>query len=183
MDKKAERKSFLTTRMLVEGAMMIAIATVLSFIKFKSPLWINGGSVTAASMLPLIVFAYRWGGVSGIFVGAVYGLLQFAIEPYAAHPLSVFLDYPLAFGLLGLAGFFMKNKSGLISIVIGITVGMAGRFIAHFLSGFIFFAEYAPEDMNAVWYSFVYNGSYMLPELFLTIIAFILVRKTIDALK
>ena len=125
MDKKAERKSFLTTRMLVEGAMMIAIATVLSFIKFKSPLWINGGSVTAASMLPLIVFAYRWGGVSGIFVGAVYGLLQFAIEPYAAHPLSVFLDYPLAFGLLGLAGFFMKNKSGLISIVLGITVGMA----------------------------------------------------------
>lgn len=183
MDKKVERKSLFTTRMLVEGAMMIAIATVLSLLKFKSPLWINGGSVTAASMLPLIVFAYRWGGVHGVFVGAVYGLLQFAIEPYAAHPMSVFLDYPLAFGLLGVAGFLMKNKSGTFSVVIAVTVGMVGRFIAHFLSGFIFFAEYAPEDMNAIWYSFVYNGSYMLPELILTALAFLLVRKTIDALK
>lgn len=183
MDKKVERKSLFTTRMLVEGAMMIAIATVLSLLKFKSPLWINGGSVTAASMLPLIVFAYRWGGVHGVFVGAVYGLLQFAIEPYAAHPMSVFLDYPLAFGFLGLAGFFMKSKSTTLSVLFGISIGMVGRFIAHFLSGFIFFAEYAPEDMNAIWYSFVYNGSYMLPELILTAIAFLLVRKTIDALK
>ena len=178
-----EKRNGFSTKMLVEGAMMIAIATVLSFIKFKSPLWVNGGSVTAASMVPLIIFAYRWGGVKGIFVGAVYGLLQFAIEPYAAHPLSVIIDYPLAFGLIGLSGFFGKHGSPVPTVITGITIGLAGRFLAHFLSGFIFFASYAPEDMNPVWYSFIYNGSYMLPELIITASVFLLMRKTIDVIK
>lgn len=178
-----ERKKGFSTKMLVEGAMMIAIATVLSFIKFKTPLWLNGGSVTAGSMVPLIIFAYRWGGVQGMFVGAVYGLLQFAIEPYAAHPLSVIIDYPLAFGLIGMAGFFIKQSASVSKVVTGITIGLTGRFLAHFLSGFIFFASYAPETMHPVWYSFVYNGSYMLPELIITASVFLLMRKTIDVIK
>lgn len=169
--------------MLVEGAMMIAIATVLSFIKMKTPLWVNGGSVTAGSMIPILIFAYRWGGARGILVGAVYGLLQFFIEPYAAHPLSIILDYPLAFGLIGLMGFFANQSSKVSSIVTGVTVGLFGRFMAHFLSGFIFFAAYAPEGTHPVVYSLIYNGSYMLPEIVISIVIFLLLRKPLASIK
>lgn len=178
-----ERKSFISTKMLVEGAMMIAIATVLSFIKMKTPLWVNGGSVTAGSMIPILIFAYRWGGARGILVGAVYGLLQFFIEPYAAHPLSIILDYPLAFGLIGLMGFFANQNSAVTSIVTGVTVGLLGRFMAHFLSGFIFFAAYAPEGTHPVVYSLIYNGSYMLPEIAISIVIFLLLRKPLASIK
>ena len=178
-----ERKSLISTKMLVEGAMMIAIATVLSFIKMKTPLWVNGGSVTAGSMIPILIFAYRWGGARGILVGAVYGLLQFFIEPYAAHPLSIILDYPLAFGLIGVMGFFANQESGAASIITGVTVGLLGRFMAHFLSGFIFFAAYAPEGTHPVLYSLIYNGSYMLPEIAISIAIFLLLRKPLTSIK
>lgn len=178
-----ERKSVFSTRMLVEGAMMIAIATVLSFIKMKTPLWVNGGSVTAGSMIPILVFAYRWGGVRGMFVGAVYGLLQFFIEPYAAHPLSVIIDYPLAFAAIGFMGFIANDKSSPAKVVTGITVALGLRFVAHFLSGFIFFASYAPEGTHPVIYSLIYNASYMVPEIIISVIVFMLLRKALGAIK
>jgi thiamine transporter len=169
--------------MLVEGAMMIAIATVLSFIKMKTPLWVNGGSVTAGSMIPILVFAYRWGGVRGMFVGAVYGLLQFFIEPYAAHPLSVIIDYPLAFAAIGLMGFVSNAKSSTSKVVTGITIALGMRFMAHFLSGFIFFASYAPEGTHPVIYSLIYNASYMVPELIISVVVFMLLRKALGNIK
>jgi len=178
-----ERKSVFSTKMLVEGAMMIAIATVLSFIKMKTPLWVNGGSVTAASMVPILVFAYRWGGVRGMFVGAVYGLLQFFIEPYAAHPLSVILDYPLAFAGVGAMGFLANDKSSPLKVVTAITVALGLRFLAHFLSGFIFFASYAPEGTHPVIYSLIYNASYMVPEIAISVMVFLLLRKALSGLK
>lgn len=178
-----ERKSVFSTRMLVEGAMMIAIATVLSFIKMKTPLWVNGGSVTAGSMIPILVFAYRWGGVRGMFVGAVYGLLQFFIEPYAAHPLSVIIDYPLAFAAIGVMGFMANDKSSPAKVITAITVALGLRFVAHFLSGFIFFASYAPEGTHPVLYSLIYNASYMVPEIIISIVVFMLLRKTLGNLK
>lgn len=176
-----ERKAS-STKMLVEGAMMIAIATVLSFLKFNTPLWVNGGSVTAASMVPILIFAYRWGGAKGIFVGAVYGLLQFFIEPYAAHPLSVIMDYPLAFAGIGIFGFFAAKGASLSKIYTGIVAALGFRFLAHFLSGFIFFAMYAPEGMNPIYYSLIYNGSYMLPEIIISCVVFTLLRKPMDQL-
>ncbi|MDH8678643.1 energy-coupled thiamine transporter ThiT [Fusibacter bizertensis] len=178
-----ERKSSISTKMLVEGAMMIAIATVLSFLKMKTPLWVNGGSVTAGSMIPLLVFAYRWGGTKGMFVSAVYGLLQFMIEPYAAHPLSVVLDYPLAFGMIGLFGYFANKKSTAVQITLAATIALGMRFVAHFLSGFIFFASYAPEGTHPVVYSLIYNGSYMLPELVISVVIFFLIRKPVEGIK
>jgi len=81
----------------------------------------------------------------------------------------VLLDYPIAFGLLGLAGFFQKRP------FIGVTVGIIGRFVAHFLSGIIFFAIYAGE-MNPVIYSAVYNGGYLLVELVISIYVIYLLR-------
>lgn len=181
-----ERTQSTSTRMLVEGAMMIAIATVLSFVKFQSPFWANGGSITAASMVPLLVFAYRWGGVRGIFVSAVYGIIQFIMGPYAAHPMSIILDYPLAFGAIGAMGFFATRYKTPddIQIFTGITIALGLRMLAHFLSGVIFFASYAQElNMNPFVYSIVYNATYMVPEIIISCVVFKLMKKAIDGIK
>jgi len=146
---------------MVEGAIMVAMATVLSVIVlFKAP---QGGSVTPASMVPLLVLALRRGPKIGLMAGAVYGLIQLWIDPFMVHWAQVILDYPLAFALLGLAGFFPKRP------YLGITVGIAGRMLSHVLSGVIFFASYAGE-VNPWIYSIIYNGSYLVPELVLSII-------------
>jgi thiamine transporter len=150
-----------STKIIAETVMFVALATVLSYLKlFSLP---QGGSVTAASMVPILWLALRRGPKIGLFAATVYGLVQFALGPYIYHPAQVLLDYPIAFGLLGLAGFFQKRP------FIGVSLGIFGRFFAHFLSGIIFFSSYAPEGMNPAVYSAVYNGGYMLVELVISI--------------
>ena len=102
-----------TVKMLVEGGLCIALAFVLGYIKlFSMP---QGGSVTAGEMIPIIIFALRHGSLPGIVVGAVYGLVQMLFGGSIFHPIQAILDYPVAFGVLGLAGIFSaefeKNKS------------------------------------------------------------------------
>jgi thiamine transporter len=156
--------------MIAESVIFVALATVLSYIKiFSLP---QGGSVTAASMVPILWLALRRGPKVGLFAATVYGVVQFALGPYIYHPAQVLLDYPIAFGLLGLAGFFQKRP------FIGVTVGIIGRFFAHFLSGVIFFASYAPEGMNPAIYSAVYNGGYMLVELVISIYVVYLLQES-----
>lgn len=155
------RRNSLST--LIEGALMVGIATILSFIKlFEAP---YGGSVTLGSMVPILLYSLRNGAAKGITAGVAYGFLQLVIEPYVVHPVQLILEYPMAFGLLGLAGLFGKNYWA------GVTIGILGRFISHFLAGVIFFGSYAPEGMNAVVYSLVYNGAYLLPELAISLLA------------
>lgn len=141
---------------LAEAGVLIALATVLSLVKvFSLP---QGGSVTAASMVPILFLALRRGPALGLLGGAAYGLVQLAVEPMVFHPAQVLLDYPVAFGLLGLAGFF-RNRP-----MLGVAAGIAGRFASHWLSGVIFFAAFAGTRHPAV-HSAIYNGSYLLPEL------------------
>ena len=99
--------------------------------------------------------------------GVAYGILQLIIEPYIYAPLQVLLDYPLAFGALGLSGFFSKKKFGLTT---GVIVGILGRYICHVISGYVFFASYAPEGMNPMIYTLGYNATYIVPELIATVI-------------
>ncbi len=157
-----------STKVIAETVMFVALATVLSYLKiFSLP---QGGSVTAASMVPILWLALRRGPKVGLFAATVYGLVQFALEPYIFNPVQVLLDYPIAFGLLGVAGFFQKRP------LIGVSLGIFGRFFAHFLSGIIFFASFAPEGMNPAVYSAVYNGGYMLVELVISIYVIYLLR-------
>lgn len=151
----------MSTRMLVEAGIMIALAQILSYVKiYESP---YGGSVTLGSMIPVIIFAIRWGSKPGILVGMVYGFLQFALgTKFSYHPLGIFLDYIFAFGCLGFAGLFRKN---IFSIVGSVAIAITGRFLFHFLSGIILWYSYAPEGMNIYLYSLVYNAGYLLPEL------------------
>ncbi len=149
----------MSTRILVEAGVFIALAQILSFIKYEMP---YGGSVTLGSMIPIIIFAIRWGTKRGILVGLVYGFLQFALgTKFSYHPLGIFLDYIFAFGCLGFAGIFKKN---MFSIISSTALAMLGRFAFHFLSGIILWYTFAPEGMNIYLYSLIYNGQYMLPE-------------------
>jgi thiamine transporter len=162
-------KSF-STRVIAETVVLVALSTALSYVKlFSLP---QGGSVTAASMVPVLWLSLRRGAKIGLFACIVYGFVQLAVEPFIAHPAQALLDYPVAFGALGLAGLFQNRP------FIGINVGIAGRFLAHFVSGVIFFAAFAPEGMSPMIYSAVYNGSYLLPELGISIYLTYLVVET-----
>ncbi|MCL2357329.1 MAG: energy-coupled thiamine transporter ThiT [Defluviitaleaceae bacterium] len=165
-------------KMLAVGAMCISLAFALNQISlFRMPL---GGSVTPFSMMFIVLAGYWLGPVRGIAAGVAMGLLNASTGFIAYHPMSFVLDYVLAFGALGLAGFFRKWRFGL---QIGFVVGVFGRFLMVFLSGFLFFGMYAPEGQHAAVYSAIYNMSYIAPEMIasLVLISLPAVKHAIDA--
>ncbi len=152
----------LPLRAWIEAGVMIALAVVLHQIKvYQAP---AGGAVTAGSMVPLIYLAVRYGPRFGMLTGAAYGLIDFAFEPYFVHPVQFLLDYPLAFGVLGLAGLAIFRKRP----ALGAVAGVALRFVCHLLSGVVFFASSAPAGQNVWVYSAIYNGTYLGPELIIS---------------
>lgn len=153
------------TKSLVFCAAAIALATVTSFLKLASLPF--GGSITMFSMLFIVLIGNFYGLRIGLTVGIAHGILQLILDPYIYAPLQVLLDYPLAFGALGLSGIFHKQRHGLL---IGYITGVAGRYLCHVISGYIFFAEYAPAEQNPMVYTLGYNLTYILPELIATII-------------
>lgn len=160
--------------------MGIALAMVTSYIKvWEMPM---GGSVTLLSMLFICLIGYWFGAGYGILTGVGYGFLQFIADPYMMSIPQVLFDYPLAFGALGLSGFFSGRKYGL---QIGYVVGVLGRFLCSTLSGVFFFAAYAPEGMNPWVYSSLYQGSYLGAEgiITLAIISIPPVAKALDTVK
>ena len=152
-------------RVIAFCAMCIALATVTSMIKvFRFPF---GGSVTLCSMLLASLPGFFYGPAAGFASAVAYGLLQFATGPYVLTPVQVLIDYPLAFGALGLSGLFWKKKNALVK---GYLTGCLGRWFFTFLSGWVFFGEYAWEGWNPVVYSAVYNMIYIGAEAILTVI-------------
>ncbi|MCK8059460.1 MULTISPECIES: energy-coupled thiamine transporter ThiT [unclassified Fusibacter] len=166
------------TRMLVEAGIMIGLAYVLNLVKvFEMP---QGGSVTAGSMIPILIFAFRWGIGPGFLAGGVFGLLQLALGGYIATPVQALLDYPIAFAVLGLAGLFATSKEVKITGAFsGIILAMVARFAAHVVSGAVFFAEYAPEGINPWIYSMTYNGGYMGVEALISFVVIVVLAKSI----
>ena len=163
--RNSEYKKILTTKQLVYSAVAIALAIVCSMIKFSSlPM---GGSITLFSMLFIVLIGYWYGPSVGIMTAVAYGLLQFVLEPIFYTLPQMLIDYPLAFGALGLAGFFHKKKFGL---QIGYIVGVIGRYVFAVISGYVFFGAYAPEGTPAIVYSLTYNATYIVPEAIVTLI-------------
>lgn len=170
-----------STKILVEGAIMLALATVLSFIRIIHLPW--GGSVTLLSMLPLALFSIRRGLKAGFVVSFLFSAIQFGqgvldgLFGWGLTPgmlvACILLDYILAFSVLGISGIF--RKKGLAGWISGITLAMLLRFFIHFLSGVIIW-----KSVGSLWgdfttenyyvYSILYNGAYMLPELIFTLI-------------
>lgn len=162
---RQSRSRKITTKQLVFSSAAIALAMVTSMIKlFEMPM---GGSVTLLSMLFLTLVGYWYGSYAGIMTAMAFGLLQFVMEPIFYTLPQMLTDYPLAFGALGLSGFFHKQKHGLVK---GYIAGVLGRYFFSFLSGILFFAAYTPDTMAAPVYSLVYNGSYLGAEAVVTLI-------------
>jgi thiamine transporter len=163
------------TRILAEMVVFIALANVLYLIsKFYLPFLHlpKGGSITVASMVPLFWFALRRGTRWGVEAGIVYGLVHMAISGEIYHPIQILLDYPLAFGALGLAGAFQKKP------LVGVGIGILGRFVCHFVSGIVFFGQYAWEGWNVIAYSAAYNATYLVPEFIISAVIIFSLLKT-----
>jgi thiamine transporter len=171
MDKTKPRKSRKNLRALIESALLVAVGFVLSYIKlFELP---QGGSVTALSMLPILMIGLRHGpkwGLCGGFVFACLQMLQSFWPPpsgtFIAYVAVILLDYALAFTVLGLSGIFRGRRYGMIYAA---PLCIFLRFLCHFVSGIVIWSYYAGD--TAAWiYSLFYNGPYMGIELVLTTI-------------
>ena len=156
------------TRRITEIGVCVAMAVVGSLLKvWEMP---QGGSV-ALTMVPILMIAIKRGAVAGCTAGAIYGVLSLLISGVIYHPMSILLDYVLAFGLLGLAGLFKKNVWG---VVLGCFVGVCGRFLSSLVSGAVLFAEYAPAGQNPWIYSLIYQATYLVPEFIISAVIIVL---------
>ena len=160
------KKSNLTLRALCEGAIFIALSTVLSLI----PIWKmpQGGSFDLA-MLPILIVCVRWGIGPSLIAGFVYGVIQFMLDGgIALGWQSIVGDYLVAYTVLGLAGLFKGTKNGFF---VGTVVACVARFLVHYVVGATVWASYMPEEffnmtMTTPWvYSALYNGAYMLIDM------------------
>lgn len=168
-------RSTLTTRRLLESAIMIGIATVINeFITFKAP-WAFGGSITLGSMIPLVLITWRWGSRQGLFTALVFAIMQMIIGvknvAYGQNAFQVvaiaLLDYIVAYTVYGLSGLFKnRTKNHTLALGSGILLASALRFLCHFVSGWLIWDALWPnsEGMSGALYSLIYNGGYMLPE-------------------
>ncbi len=156
---------------IVEGGIFIALSMILDYIKiWKMP---QGGSVTALAMLPLILYSQKWGIKNGLLASTTFGVLKFLLSGgFSLHPLSIVFDYLVGFGVLGFAGAFRGNKE---KATLGAALAIFLRFVSVFISGAFVWYIYAPEGMNPYLYSFIYNITYMGPELLLTCIVLYLI--------
>lgn len=176
------------TRMLAEGGICLALALALSYLKI--PVAALGGSIDFV-MVPLIVFAWRWGLGWGVGLGFAFGTLKFFLAGgVAVNWESMLLDYSVAYAFVGLAGVFKGKTWGLPA---GAVLGCVGRFAIHFLSGVTIYAEYAEGTADffgaavstpgAVLYSLVYNAAYMLPNTVIAIVVCCLLAAPLNKLK
>ncbi|MFB4165133.1 energy-coupled thiamine transporter ThiT [Alteribacillus sp. JSM 102045] len=165
---------------LLEIALMSGLAIILSYIEF-SALWAMGGSISLV-MVPIFIISFRRGWKAGVVTGFITGILQILFGAVIVHPIQFVLEYPIAYAVLGFAGLFVnreqfKNQVPAAMIIIGVGFGTLLRFLDHFNAGLIWFSEYAPDGMPVVTYSALYNASYLVPEMLITIFVVILISK------
>ena len=161
-----KKATFSDTRSIVYGAIAIAMSFALSYARFiHLP---QGGSVTFASLLPLMIYCCMFGTRRGIVVCLIYGCLQALQDTYIIHPVQFLLDYPLAFGMIGVSGFFCERtplkKNKLIAFIVGAVIAVVLRYACHICSGVFAFADYADLETydTAIAYSFAYNSFTMV---------------------
>ena len=167
-------------RALTEGAILIAVAEILSFLPLYKLPW--GGSIDFA-MLPILLFCTRWGFGPGMLVSFAHAILQTLFEGGIAIGWeSILGDFLIAYAVLGTAGLF-KGK-----FYRATAVACTLRFLVHYVVGATIWAEYMPETffkmtMTSPWiYSALYNGAYMLPDMVMVmVLGFVLLRTPVGA--
>lgn len=166
-------------RSLIEISITTALALVLAF--FKTTHLPMGGECSLG-ILPILILSLWRGVMPGIIAGFLYGLLHFVQDPFIIHPIQFLLDYPLAHALLGLAGIFSKITATWKAVIPGMILGAGLDLVCHIISGVIFIKSFLPSipqeinwlglsfPFNPWLYSFLYNSSYVIPELLACII-------------
>jgi len=172
----------LKTKQLVEISMLIALALILDFVAglYSRWLWLQGGSISL-SLVPLAILAYRQGLKIGLLGATLMGVLQLLLGAYIFHPIQVLLDYPVAFGALGLTGLWAKTvdkkEKVTVAIIISTLVASFFRFLSHTVSGYVFFQEWFPENVNPWVHSAVYNVGYVSLSWLASVIVLILLYR------
>ena len=172
---------------MVECAIMIALASILSVLKIVDmPV---GGSVTLASMLPIVIIAYRHGIGYGMVSATVASVIQLLLGlenfSYVTGWQSIIVlalfDYILAYAIFGLGGIFKRFiKSQALAMVAGISVSNAVRYICHVITGATIWAGLPIPDAASLSYSISYNSVYMIPELIISALITLYIGGAID---
>ncbi len=163
------------TKSIAYAGVCIAMSFALSYLRIvKMP---QGGSITIASLLPLMLYSYMFGTKKGVLAGAIYGLMQAIQDPYIIHPAQFLLDYPVAFACIGLAGIFANNKIfekiPQLQFALGAIIAGLCRFVMHFFSGVFAFGAFAGGE-NVYLYSLGYQAGYVLPDIAIVVVVGIL---------
>ncbi len=175
------------TKHIAFAGVALGASFVLSYLKVSPVLY--GGSITLASFVPVLLYAYVFGAGEGLLVGVIFGLLNFLSGPYILTPMTFVLDYLLAFASIAVMGFFGKGKlaknSAAKAFVLGTVAVYLLRFIAHLCSGFIYFAQDAIWVEFPAWavssaflYSFIYQCVYIPADCAIACVAGFALAKT-----
>ena len=173
-------------RILTESAIMLALATVLSIFKLVELPY--GGSITLASMLPVLIIAYRHGNGWGLLTGVIYGIIQQLlglkvlswVSTWQSVLAVVLLDYVVAFMVIGFGGTFRRTKSQPAGLCLGALLVCLLRYACHVISGATVWAGLSIPTKAALAYSFIYNATYMIPETIVLLIAAYLIGSKLD---
>lgn len=172
----------LSTQERTQRVVYLALAIILDqLVLFRLP---QGGSISLG-MLPLIIFARQQGLTQGFFISGLTGLIQLFLGGYFLNPLQFLLDYPLAYGMVGLAGLFpLKNQSSKLplSLLASVSLACLGRLLAHTLAGIVFYSDYAPKGSPVWLYSLSYNASFLVPSALACYLVLLLFAKRSPAL-
>ncbi len=183
------------TKALAESSVMLAFATVLSMLTLlKMP---YGGSVTVASMLPVLIIAYRHGIGMGLACGLAYAVIQQLlglnnlsyVTGWQSVLAVIMFDYLLAFTIVGLGGIFKGKLKGKneniarnqsIELALGMLFVCILRYICHTVAGATVWAGLSIPTEAALVYSIGYNATYMIPETVVNVTAAIWMGNAID---
>ena len=180
-----QKKQFDAKRIAFAGV-CVSMSFALSFVKFSPVQY--GGSITIASLVPILLYAYVYGFADGLLVGLVHGLLNFIEDPYILTPATFLLDYLLAFtgvALMGIFGKMPRKEKGVLPLVLGCVCAFFVRFVFHLSSGMIFFLENAVwvefpawATTNAFMYSFIYQCVYIPADCLIALVVLIALAKS-----
>lgn len=186
--RKNEKKLQIIAEIAIFGALAFALDILQGGI-FRG-IFPNGGSIGLA-MIPILIIAYRRGIGAGFICGLIVSLLQMLGGIYAIASkwylvvLQIFLDYIIAYPLVAFAGLFRKpyqksstKKIQAKFICLGTILGGLLKLVAHYLAGVIFWGYTFPENFigGPYFYSLVYNGGYMIPNIILAALILVLIN-------
>jgi thiamine transporter len=168
---------------LLEASLMAAFAVILDMLP---SIKLSPSISISIAMVPIFLLSYRRGWKAGMIGGFVWGILQIALgDAWIATPVQMVIEYFIAFAFIGLAGTFTgtiqntlgsnRRSKAILWVVIATFAGSLARYFWHFIAGFVFFAEYAPDEMSPLLFSFIANGITMLGSALLCSIVLVII--------